>query len=75
VNLNDGRLRARTWVQGEPVEPGTIEYRKARFELLATIVGQPELSYCHGADFEKATMYFDGNAWTAEFEAIVPEKV
>jgi hypothetical protein len=51
-----------------------MEQRFQKFHLLRTVVEQPDLTLCQGAEFEEMRMYWDGNAWVMEFSATVNDK-
>lgn len=52
-----------------------MEQKFQKFYLLRTIVEQPELTLCQGADFETMKMFWDGTAWVIEFEAVANERM
>ncbi len=71
VRMTDATLQVRIVLEMDPTEPGTYEHRKSKFDLLRMIADQPELSQCHGEDFQKISIFFDGSKWTADCSAIV----
>lgn len=56
---------------GDPVSGGENDKRLRQYALLTEIVNNPQLMNCGSALFEKAKMYFAGDSWVFEMEAVV----
>ncbi len=75
--LSPDTVKAKTILQGEEIYPEAteLERKKNKFNLLRTVADQPELTFCQGEDFQKLTMYLDGNTWVVEAEAVVADRM
>jgi hypothetical protein len=73
VDIGNGKVRARTRIEGDACEQGTFEARHSQYTLLSAIGATPDLTACALVAFEKLTMYHNGTSWVVEAEAIVDD--
>ena len=75
VRLTEETILVKVFISMDPTPRGTLEHRKAKFDLLRMIADQIEISQCQGVDFEKMVVYFDNGKWVAECSAHVQSKL
>lgn len=75
VPLSDRRAKFIVTLTGDPVDTSLGDMDKAfkQVFLLRQLSDQPELLNCGTSRFEKAKIFFSGNAWVIEMEAEIEE--
>lgn len=57
----------------DTVVAGVLDMYQKQYDMLRTLVDQPEMMNCGPTRFEKMRMYFTGSEWVLELEATVDE--
>jgi hypothetical protein len=69
MSLGQGQYRGKVSLVSDSCEPGTLEDRLFRLDLLQAVANDPQLQSVAGKDFQTMKMYFAGGQWQIDLEA------
>ena len=70
INLQNGKTRHIVIIKDDPVDPSQIDLDSRQFLFLQILAQSPDVLTCGPVRWEKLRLYFSGQEWVAEAEAV-----
>lgn len=73
-NQGDGVFKVVNRVFSDPVDRQSTDVHKTKLQFLKILADCQDILRCESAEYETLKIYFDGNCWIAESQAVIQER-